>query len=442
MATDIAMPSLGDGVSEADVLHVLVEAGDDIAKGQTLIEVETDKATVEVPSDASGNVLKVHVKPGDTILGGNPIITINESSSEEAITSRSAQEIDNNASEEAITSRSAQEIDNNASEQVPIDIPNNQMGYSAKPPINTHPHTTVSTQRETPVFASPSIRKLAREFGIDIYQVPGTGPGGRISENDVKLFSRAKQQTGRLSGLPSLPDFSTWGEVEEQPLPRIRKTIANNLSTSWSNIPHVTLNLDTDITDLEKTRQEVKQKFQAKGAKLTITPILVKALADTLSSHPRLNSSIDIANSRLILKKYINIGIATDTEKGLIVPVVKSAADKSLFDICVELSTLAAEARTGSIGPEFLVAGTFTISNLGGLGTTHFTPIVNFPEVGILGVGRAMQKPEYIGESLSPRLHLPLSLSFDHRAVDGADGAKFLQDLGDTLANMSLHLPK
>lgn len=425
LAPDIAMPSLGDGVSEADVLNILVEEGDHIAKDQPLIEVETDKATVEVPSDASGTVMKLHVKPGDTILGGDPIVTIDDSHSEET-TDTAPLEVVNTV----------------ANEQVSSPSPDNQMGYSAKTPLNTHSHTTVSTQGGAPVFASPSIRKLAREFGIDIYQVPGTGPGGRISEEDVKLFSRAQRQNGMPSDIPLLPDFSTWGEIEEHPLPRIRKTIANNLSTSWSNIPHVTLNLDADITNLEKSRQEVKQQFQAEGAKLTITPILVKALAETLTSHPRLNASIDIANNRLILKKYINIGIATDTERGLMVPVVKSATDKSLFEICVELSSLADQARTGSIDPELLVAGTFSISNLGGLGTTHFTPIVNFPEVGILGVGKAVQQPEYIDGLLSPRLRLPLSLSFDHRAIDGADAAKFLQDLVDTLAGISLAPPK
>ncbi|MCS6772128.1 MAG: 2-oxo acid dehydrogenase subunit E2, partial [Kiritimatiellae bacterium] len=287
--------------------------------------------------------------------------------------------------------------------------------------------------------AAPSTRKFAREIGVDITQVPGTGPGGRISIDDVKNYARALnagliQQRGRPAQ-PPLPDFSRWGEVEYQPLNNVRIATAEQMSLCWTTIPHVTLHDKADITELEKLRQEARPKAEAAGAKLTLTAFLVKIAASALKVHPKFNSSIDMARGELILKRYYNIGVAVDTERGLLVPVIRDVDRRNVIQIAVELQRAADRARSRKLSPDDMTGSCFTITNLGAIGGGFFTPIVNHPEVAILGVGRAAHEPVLINGFFQPRLMLPLSLSFDHRIIDGADGARFLRWIIEAIQN-------
>ena len=275
--------------------------------------------------------------------------------------------------------------------------------------------------------AAPSTRQFAREVGVDIGAVPGSGPGGRISVDDVKAHLRANR-AGIAQGRPQqapLPNFEKWGSIERQPLNNIRIAAAEHLSNSWNTIPHVTIHDKADITSLEKMRQDSKAK--AAGGKLTLTAFLIKIAASALKVHPNFNSSIDLANKELVLKKFFNVGVAVDTERGLVVPVVRDADKKNVLQIAAELTQISEKARARKISPDDMQGSCFTITNLGGIGGGFFTPIVNLPEVAILGVGKAATEPVFVNGIFQPRLMMPLSLSFDHRVIDGADGARFLR---------------
>lgn len=289
-----------------------------------------------------------------------------------------------------------------------------------------------------PVFASPSTRQFAREIGLDIREVPGSGPAGRISIDDVKAHARARPATGpaapgALVATP-LPDFSKYGPVTRQRMNRVRRATATNIAQSWSSIPHVTLFNDADITAVEAMRQREKERVRSAGGSLTITPLLLKVVAAALKMHPKLNASPDFTANEMVLKDYCHLGVAADSDRGLLVPVIRDVDEKSITELAIELTEVAAQVREGQLPPERLEGASFTISNLGGLGTGHFTPIINPPEIGILGVGRAVERPLYVEGLLRPRLMLPLALSFDHRAVDGADGARFLTWIVEALA--------
>ena len=299
-------------------------------------------------------------------------------------------------------------------------------------------------ESEKPVPAAPSVRRLAREIGIDIAQVQGSGPGGRISGDDVKAFSRQLHTESEAPAAPagsppvpspSLPDFSQWGETERQPMSKVRRITAERLSYSWSTIPHVTQFDRADITDLEGWRKQYGKKAEAAGGKLTPTAIILKVAAAALKIFPQFNASVDMAAGEVIYKKYCHIGVAVDTDRGLLVPVVRDVDQKNIIELAVELTQIAQRARERKLAPEDMQGGCFTISNLGGIGGTGFAPIINPPEVAILGVARGAHEPVFADGEFTPRMMLPLSLSYDHRLIDGADGARFLRWLAQALEN-------
>ena len=408
------MPYLGDGAGEADILKVMVAEGDEIAVEQPVIEIETDKATVEVPSDLAGKVLKLLVAPGQQISSGDAIL-------------------------ELAARPSSEPAPPTTSPPAPQPAPDPESrpagpagaGYGSAPRATPPPAAAPPPARpgQGPVFASPSVRALAREIGVDIYQVPGSGPAGRISPDDVKAFARSRPGGAPAAPAP-LPDFSQFGATDEVDLSRLRRTIARNLGNSWNQIPHVTLHAHAEIDELNRQRQALR----ASGRRASITAVLIQQVVAALKAEPVINASFDAGAGKLVLKRYYNIGIAVDTERGLVVPVIRDADSKSLDDLAAELSDLAERARAGKASPDELSGASFTITNLGTLGVGEFTPIINPPEVAILGVGASESRPTWNGESFEPRLALPLSLSIDHRAVDGADGARFLSALTRGLA--------
>lgn len=397
MPVQFALPDLGENIESGDVIRILVAIGDRLAEDQTVIELETDKAVIEVPSSIDGVVTEILVQPGDTIAVGQPILAV-ETTAEEA----PATEAEEAAPAPIVQEREAAPV----AEEAP----------PAPPP-------------DAPVPAAPSTRRLAREIGVDIAQVQGTGPGGRISIDDVKAHSKKLHTTRATAPAEAapLPDFSQWGAVEHQPMTKVREITAERLAQAWATIPQVTQFDKADITHLEKWRAEYGKKAEAAGGKLTPTAILIKVLGIALKVFPQFNASIDMAQRLVVYKRYFHIGIAVDTPHGLLVPVVRDVDQKNIIELAVELSELARKTRERKIGPADMQGGSMTISNVGTMGGTAFTPIVNPPEAAILGVARSQVEPAYIDGQLQPRTFLPLSLSYDHRLIDGADGARFLR---------------
>lgn len=423
---DFYLPELGENIESADVVNVLVKVGDVIQKDQGIIEIETDKATIEVPSTVSGKVIEVLVKAGEKAKVGQTIIKVEtgDVSETKIVETKESEIIQEQKSEET-----KPEFIKQPTTEVKGELPKlHPMEFVEQPPI---------LKGAAP--AAPSVRRIAREIGVDINKVPGTGPGGRITMDDVKAYSK-KLHESRAEGIgigikaEALPDFSKFGEVKKVEMSNIRKKTAEHLSYAWATIPHVTQFDKADITNLEKTRKELSKIVEKSGAKLTVTGILVKVVVEALKKFPQFNSSIDMEKKEIIYKNYFNIGIAVDTEHGLIVPVIKDADKKSLTQISVDMNLLAEKARTKKIGLEDLQGGCFTITNLGGIGGTYFTPIVNSPEVAILGVSRSSYEPVWNGYgTFEPRLMLPLSLSYDHRIIDGADAIRFLRFIVESL---------
>ncbi|WP_304130784.1 dihydrolipoyllysine-residue acetyltransferase [Ignavibacterium album] len=423
---DFHLPELGENIESADVVNVLVKVGDVIQKDQGIIEIETDKATIEVPSTVSGKVIEVLVKAGEKAKVGQTIIKVEtgDVSETKIVETKESEIIQEQKSEET-----KPEFIKQPTTEVKGELPKlHPMEFVEQPPI---------LKGAAP--AAPSVRRIAREIGVDINKVPGTGPGGRITMDDVKAYSK-KLHESRAEGIgigikaEALPDFSKFGEVKKVEMSNIRKKTAEHLSYAWATIPHVTQFDKADITNLEKTRKELSKIVEKSGAKLTVTGILVKVVVEALKKFPQFNSSIDMEKKEIIYKNYFNIGIAVDTEHGLIVPVIKDADKKSLTQISVDMNLLAEKARTKKIGLEDLQGGCFTITNLGGIGGTYFTPIVNSPEVAILGVSRSSYEPVWNGYgTFEPRLMLPLSLSYDHRIIDGADAIRFLRFIVESL---------
>lgn len=423
---DFHLPELGENIESADVVNVLVKVGDVIQKDQGIIEIETDKATIEVPATVSGKVIEVLVKAGEKAKVGQTIIKVEtgDVSETKIVETKESEIIQEQKSEET-----RPEFIKQPTTEVKGELPKlHPMEFVEQPPI---------LKGAAP--AAPSVRRIAREIGVDINKVPGTGPGGRITMDDVKAYSK-KLHESRAEGIgigikaEALPDFSKFGEVKKVEMSNIRKKTAEHLSYAWATIPHVTQFDKADITNLEKTRKELSKIVEKSGAKLTVTGILVKVVVEALKKFPQFNSSIDMEKKEIIYKNYFNIGIAVDTEHGLIVPVIKDADKKSLTQISVDMNLLAEKARTKKIGLEELQGGCFTITNLGGIGGTYFTPIVNSPEVAILGVSRSSYEPVWNGYgTFEPRLMLPLSLSYDHRIIDGADAIRFLRFIVESL---------
>jgi pyruvate dehydrogenase E2 component (dihydrolipoamide acetyltransferase) len=426
---EFILPELGENIESADVLNVLVKIGDLITKDQGIIEIETDKATIEVPSTVEGKVVEINIKPGEKAKVGAVILKV-----ETLISAEKKEPAPANPPDDK------KEIKINEKEAKPETF--KVEGDSATGEKKTEPG---EIDQQPPILknsapAAPSVRRIARELGVDIRKVAGLGPGGRISMDDVKAY--VKKLNEEREALPSgglgirqepLPDFTRFGTVERKPMSKIRTITAEHLSYAWNSVPHVSQFDKADITEVEKFRKSYGSKVEKTGGKLTVTSILLKVIAFGLKKFPQFNSSIDMEKKEIIYKNYFNIGVAVDTDHGLIVPVIKEVDRKNLTEISAELNSLAEKARTRKISLDELQGGCFTITNLGGIGGTYFTPIVNAPEVAILGVSRGAYEPIYNEGIFKPRNTLPLSLSYDHRIIDGADAARFLRWICEAL---------
>ena len=528
MATEVRLPELGEGVERADVVRVLVAPGDTVAVDQPLLEIETDKATVEVPSPVAGTIAAVAVEPGATLAVGGLIAAL-ESDGASSDTDADLPAADATAAADAATHAGAAATHANAAAthagaaathagaaapeatapasgrsgapappptattlpaapaaeggaaapesapasaaaaapaaQAPVAAPvssppppsaappvSSPSPPSAPPPVSSPSPTTAAApappepQSTTPrrrALAAPSVRKLAREIGVDIDAVEGSGANGRVSLDDVKAHARRAMEQLRspaeapvrgqpaVPTVPTLPDFSRWGPIERTPMRNVRRAVARRMSTSWQTVPHVTQHDRADVGELEAVRRTLKRT--SPELPLTVTAFAVAVCAAALREFPQFNASLDTERGEIVYKRYVNIGVAVDTERGLIVPVIPDADRKSLAALSTEIAEVAAAARTTGLPRERLEGGTFTITNLGGLGGTAFTPIVNYPEVAILGMSRSAPAPVWAGDRFEPRPMLPLSLSYDHRLIDGADAVRFLRWVAERL---------
>ncbi len=424
------LPDLGENIVAGTVVNVPVEKGTHVEKDDTVLEIETDKAVLDVPAPVSGTVLKIMVKAGDTVSPGTPVMIFSAFAP---------------VTETAAPAAAATE---------PVSLPEKPVAAASQPssPMQTlpAPPPIAPNGKQIHVAAAPSVRRIAREIGVDITQVPGTGPGGRITMTDVKNFSRRMHAERaeiekQLAERPAagggfvqkpLPDFSKWGEIDRQPMNNVRRVTAEHLSYAWY-APHVTQFDKVDITELEVMRKKYAPRAEAAGGKLTITAILLKFVASALKAFPQFNASIDMESHEIIYKKYYHIGVAVDTPRGLLVPVIRDVDRKNVIQLSVELMEISERARNRKTKMDELQGGTFSITNLGGIGGTAFTPIINAPEVAILGISRGSFEPRYNKATgqFEPRMMLPLSLSYDHRIIDGADAARFVRWLAEALEN-------
>ena len=423
MAIEIKLPDLGDGIDSGDVLEVLVQEGDDIAIDQGIVELETDKATVEVPCTHAGTVVKIHVQAGQSVSIGDPLLSLDATAAGVGAIAEAQ------ASSEPTKSSSAPPV---ISAPAPPVAPSPSLPRDAEAPTMR----SDDDDDDDAVAAGPAIRRFAREVGVDLGRVKGTGEGGRISREDVLSVVREANQAvyadaafARAEPLPATGDSDDWGPVRFVQLTKIRKTIARRMHESWSAIPRVTNFDDADVTQLEAMRQTAKDDYARVGTKLTTMPFVIKSVAMALRNHPEINATLDMDNDRIVYKEYINIGIAVDSERGLVVPSIRSADRLALPDTARELTLVADKVRSGNFSVDDLRGGTFTISNLGAVGGQYSTPIINSPEVAILLVGRAKKRPVAVGDEIQVRLMMPLSLSYDHRLVDGAVAARFLNEV-------------
>jgi pyruvate dehydrogenase E2 component (dihydrolipoamide acetyltransferase) len=431
---EFTLPDIGD-FQDVDVVEVLVAKGQRVEKEQSLIVLESDKATMEVPSPAAGVIEELRVTVGDQVNEGDLIAVIRAEGAEEETRPPPPahdREAETPAHDrEAETPAPAHEAETRAPDreaEAPAPEPK---------PAGPVPH------------AGPSVRRLARELGVDLSLVPGTARKGRITKEDVQRFVKASLGKDTAAGVPlagvavAAPldiDFSRWGETELQPLNRVRRTSSANLHRSWVTVPHVTQFDEADVTELDAFRKAQKAEAEKRGTKLTFLPFVVKAVTRALAEFPHFNASLDRTGESLIVKKYFHIGVAVDTENGLLVPVIRDADQKGLFELAAELEALSERARNRRLKPGDLQGGSFSISSLGGIGGTFFTPIVNHPEVAILGVSRMERRPVWRGDAFVPRLILPLSLSYDHRVIDGADAVRFTGRLAQLLGELRLLL--
>ena len=421
MATQFKLPELGENIKTIQVVKVFVAVGDTISVDQSVVELEMDKATIEVPSNVGGNVSAIHVKPGDEVSVGQLVLTV-EGGTASAAGAPAA--VADTTPAKAIPAATASAP---APETPPV--PQAATAALVAPPPPPAAPLPAAGHR---VPAAPSVRRFSREIGLNINQVAGSGPYGRVSVADVRRHAkglneaRAAVAATAVAGpvLPELPDFTKWGGVAREKMSVIRRKTAEHMALSWAQVPHVTIFDTADITKLEELRKRFTPRAEQAGAKLTMGVIIVKIVAQALKVFPKFNASLDMAAREIVLKQYCHVGVAVDTERGLMVPVVRDADKKNMIQIAVELAALADKARGGKITVAELEGGTFTVSNLGRACGTFFTPIVNYPEVAILGVGRAYD--ELDAKSGKPKKVLPLSLSFDHRIFDGAEAARFL----------------
>ena len=413
--TEFKLPELGENITQGTVTKILVKVDDRIQKGQSILEIETDKAVLEVPCAFEGVIKEILIKSGAVVKVGQPIFRIETATPTGGHVQKEQQNVSPSPlPSELVLNMKAPERNN--------PTPTGGHDFSRVP---TQAAEQVSIEGERiDIPAAPSARLLARELGIDLAQVPGSGLGERISNGDVKAYCKMLN-TSRGTGVASqpLPDFTKWGSVHREAMNNVRKKTAEHLSLAWSTIPHVTQIDKADITELEKLRKSIS----GTNKKISVTPFIIKAVCGALKKFPQFNSSVDMATQEIIFKNYVNIGVAVDTDRGLLVPVLKNADKMSLLQISDELTAMAERARLRKTTIEELQGGCFTISNLGGIGGTSFTPIINWPQVALLGVSRGTTEAVYIDGQFIPRLMLPLSLSYDHRVIDGADGARFIR---------------
>jgi pyruvate dehydrogenase E2 component (dihydrolipoamide acetyltransferase) len=438
LATEFRLQELGENISQGDLVRLMIAPGAKVSEGQPVMELETDKAVVEVPSSVSGVVKEVKVKEGEKIKVGQVIFTLQSSTQSQPEPARPASRPVEHVSGQhgaRLAFQAAIRAEGKTEEQaLPPDQPQPRPAAFSMP---AQLGKVAGTEHREAIPAAPHTRRLAREIGIDIYEVKGTGPGGRISEEDVKAHAKAALASAASAAqappraghfvAPKLPDFAKWGKIERVSMRGVRRKTAEHLAESWNTIPHVTQHDRADITELEHLRARFAPKAEQAGGKMTVTAIALKVCAAALKVFPQFNATIDMEKEEIIYKQYINIGVAADTDRGLLVPVIRDVDKKNIVELAVELSHLSQKAREKKITLADMEGGTFTITNLGGIGGTAFTPIVNHPEVAILGLSRSRMEPEWIGGKFEPRLILPLSLSYDHRLIDGADAARFLR---------------
>jgi pyruvate dehydrogenase E2 component (dihydrolipoamide acetyltransferase) len=444
MAVEFKLPELGENVEKGDVVRLLVNVGDTVKVDQPVLELETDKATIEVPSSVSGVVKEVKVKAGEKVKVGQTVLIVDETAAAATAPKAAAP-----APAVAPAPKAAEPAAPKASPaaEAParhevIDI-NTARATPAAAARVAEPRPAAAPSSASLVPAAPSVRRFARELGVDIGGVDGTGPGGRIGQEDVKDHVRGVLGGGgaaRAVRSGPLPDFSKYGEVEVKPMSNIRRKTAEHLSTAWQ-APHVTQNDRADVTAFEEFRKTYGPRVEKSGGKLTVTAILLKICAKAIAKYPQFASSVDMANESIVYKKFCHIGVAVDTPNGLLVPVIRDADKKTVTEMAAELATLSQKARDKKLSLDEMSGGVFSITNLGGIGGTSFSPIVNQPEVAILGVSRTTTEPVWTNGAFVPRQMLPLSLSYDHRVIDGADAARFLRFVADALEQpLSMYL--
>ena len=418
-------------------MRLMISPGAKVSEGQPVMELETDKAVVEVPSSVSGVVKEIKVKEGEKIKVGQVIFTLEGGGATAGAARPHPAPVEHVSGQHGarLAFQAAIRAEGKTEEQA---LPPDQPQVAA--PAFSMPAQlgkVAGTEHRQPVAAAPHVRRLAREIGVDIYEVKGSGPGGRISEDDVKAYAKALVAAASPAApaapraghfvQPQLPDFAKWGKVERVSMRGVRRKTAEHLAEAWNTVPHVTQHDRADITELEQLRTRFAPKAEEASGKMTVTAIALKVCAAALKVFPQFNASIDIEKEEIVYKQYINIGVAADTDRGLLVPVIRDVDKKNIVELAVELSQLSKKAREKKLAPADMEGGTFTITNLGGIGGIGFTPIVNYPEVAILGLSRSRMEPEWINGKFEPRLILPLSLSYDHRLIDGADAARFLR---------------
>ena len=504
MSVEFTLPELGENVEKGDVIRVLVKPGDVVKADQAVLELETDKATIEVPTSVAGTVSEVKVKPGEKISVGQVVLVIDgakgaaqsgngtKAQGAESTEVSQAQEGSEaprpKGSEAGSDSKTAAAVQQAAegearsaqAEDAPIPG-RTEPAPEVRPPAQTKPASVVdiAAARQTPVpgrmdigashreaagagregspaavarateagsaiAAAPSVRRYARELGVNIAEVSGTGPGGRIGQDDVMQFVKASMTStgagGGAARAKALPDFSKWGEVEVRPMSNIRRKTAEHLSAAWQ-APHVTQHDQADVTELEAFRKAYGSRVEKAGGKLTVTAIVIKVLGQAIAKYPQFASSVDMANEAIVVKKYMHIGVAVDTPNGLLVPVIRDVDRKTITEIALELAGVSQKARDRKLSLDEMAGGVFSVTNLGGIGGTSFTPIINYPEVAILGLSRTSTAAHWKNGQVVPREMLPLSLSYDHRVIDGADAARFLRFVAEALEQpLTMHL--
>lgn len=441
---EIRLPALAENVSSGVVVSILVSEGDRVEQDQEILELETDKAMAAVPAPEAGRISKIHVKEGDEVSAGQVIFTLSpDHDGEKPKEAEGRKEKEPKEKQRKAKAVEKQEEESREGKAVAAEEPDYE-DDEERPIAEGEEAEGAHDEAAKAGFgppASPSVRKLARQLGINLSRVRGSQRGGRIVPDDLRIYIERLQK--RAQGLEpekksiQLPDFAKWGYIRKEPMSRLRKTIGEAMSASWSTVPHVTQFGEADVTEIIASIKRYSPQYERKGARLTFTGIVLKALVPVLEKYLIFNSSLDVEAGEMVFKKYFHFGIAVDTEQGLIVPVLRDVDQKDLLTLSKELEELAEKTRQRKVSLEELQGATFTISNQGGIGGSHFTPIVHTPEVAILGLGRASLKPVAVDKKIEARMIVPLSLSYDHRAIDGADAARFIRDLIASLEGFS-----